>query len=100
MDWQRRLNQMTIGASIIDHEIAVARLSNNRFIVLRDGMVFDEHTSRMTVGLAIARALEAITGESVAAPCADCGAPRTRLSYCDACWSARTQESKHRGQVS
>lgn len=98
--WQHTLNNLHIGASVIADGIAVARLSENRYIVLRDGDVYDDHTSRMTVGLAIARALEAITGEAVAAPCADCGAPRTTRSYCDACAIRRVQESKHRSRAS
>lgn len=99
MNWKRRLEQLAIGASINEDGVAVARLSNNRFIVLKDGFVFDQPASRATVGFSISRALKYITGERSIVPCADCGSPRRTGSYCGICWSRRTQESKRRASA-
>lgn len=96
MNWQRAISALNIGEYLTHEQISVARLSANRFIVLKEGLVYDDHYSRIKVGFAIARALEAVTGQVQPAPCADCGAPREHTSYCNACSSRRAQESKHR----
>lgn len=100
MDWLRALQRMDIGASIIHGQIAVARMSNNRFIVLKDGEIHDIQHSRQTAGLAIARTIEVITCDALTAPCSDCGAARVKANYCAACWSRRTQEYKRHAPAS
>lgn len=94
MEWMARIRRMDIGASIVERDLAVGRLTSNRFIVLRDGEVQDFGGDRSKVGLVVARVYEAVTGDYVTAPCADCGAPRENRAYCRACYSARVQKSK------
>ena len=93
VDWQHTLSALPIGASIMAHGAAVGRLSNNRFVVLKDGALYDLGGDRSRVGYVIAE-VSTLLGQPIPAPCADCGAPRQTRSYCNPCASRRVQRSK------
>ena len=93
MAWQRTLSDLPIGASYSVDGASVGRLSNNRFIVLKEGALFDIGGNRATVGFVISQVC-ALLGQPIPAPCADCGQPRQTRSYCNACHSRRVQGYK------
>lgn len=68
MNWRRAINQLCIDESIQHDEIAVGRLSNWRYVVLKDGAVYSfggsAHPAR---GLLMARVIACVTGEPEAA---------------------------------
>lgn len=69
MNWRRAINALCIDDSIIHDGIGVARISNWRYVVLKDGAVYSfggsAHPAR---GLLMARVIACVTGEPVVEP--------------------------------
>lgn len=93
MNWRRTIEHLAIDESAIHDGIAVARLSNYRYVVLMDGTVYSfggsSHPAR---GMLVSQVLACVTGESVPAPCVECDQPREHLSYCREHYNERHAE--------
>lgn len=100
MNWRRAINALSIDESIQHDGIAVARLSNSRYVVLKDGAVYSfggsSHPAR---GLLMARVIACVTGKPQIEPCVDCDQPRTDLSYCRTHYNERHAEYNRKARA-
>lgn len=82
MNWIATLRRLHIDTYITHAGVTVVRISDKRFLVLRDGYVTDIGGRRHTLELALAEVVEEITGVPQPVPCAKCERPREVSSYC------------------
>ena len=97
MNWKRAIERLSIDESVVHDNIGVGRISQFRYVVLKDGEVrVFGGSNHPTMGYLVSQMLTYITGIPQPVPCADCDQPRESLSYCRRHYNERHAEYNRR----
>jgi hypothetical protein len=92
MNWYSIIERLYIGSELSLNGVTVKRVANNRFAVNGTFVGGKNYSYR----LAVAKAVEVVTGQPQPEPCARCGCPRVSDSYCRRCFNRIHAEGKRK----
>lgn len=98
-DLIRAIVALPVDAYLLHAGVIVVRVTDYKYLVLRNGTVTTFGGKRAPLDYVAARVVECVTGERIEPQCARCGVnKRETKSYCRACWSAICVENNRKYQ--